>query len=562
MNEISKVDSSVTYQQCQRFAQYLFNDISTNENNYDISTTVNTVLSKINEYITNQRNEFNDRQRNMLPNLRNDNSLSVESINNFYNKENHNPKGKGEEGYVKDEGIDILYKCNILYKGTQLDNVLSIPQLDNIDQYPSYIYDANRNYLNGNIVMSSMAKTFENEELYKYIIYPIANKELLTQLKALENYISRKSMNPDEWIDMERNKVNIKDRWINSFLESNLKGIKDSIQELNDNINELLRIKGSNSGRFEIRDPNDVSKFNELLDNFVFKEKVILLNILDDIKNDIKSMSNFSVNDKKNYIKLQDMIEKLNNNDDFEKFTKQEKDILILKYLKSKFYDKKKDFLGYSNGKIQSVEDIPNQIDRIINNNRNYINNIEVMKSDFENRHPGIKFNDDFLSKYIKYKIKDNIEVNLISFSDIINNFSSKNDDMVKSIVQQLSIPSDFEHFYAVNIDGETFSISLDDNHVEEAKEMMKVTSGNNGKLCDINKMKRAGEKLSSNILSENIGNLENINNIEKSIDDIWNKLSTIYEDNIGKIDEETKLGTVKSNVGKFVLHGQNNDSS
>jgi len=34
---------------------------------------------------------------NMLPNLRFDNSLGVESIRNFYNKEKHNPKGKREE---------------------------------------------------------------------------------------------------------------------------------------------------------------------------------------------------------------------------------------------------------------------------------------------------------------------------------------------------------------------------------------------------------------------------------------------------------------------------------
>jgi len=616
MNEISKVDSSVTYQQCQRFAKYLFNDIYKYENNYDMTIIDNTVLNKMNEYLTNQRNEFSIRQRDMLPNLRYDNSLSVESISNFYNKENHNPKGKGEEGYAKDEGIDILYKSNILYKGTQLENVLSIPQLDNIDQYPSYIYDTNMNYLNGNIVMSSMAKAFENEELYKYITNPIANKELLTQLRALDNYISRKSTNPDQWIDMERNKVNIKDRWINSFLESNLNRIKDNIQELNDNINELLRIKGSNTGNFEIRNSNDVTSFNRLLDNFVFKEKEILLNILEDIKKDIRSMSNPRVNDKKNYLKLQDMIEKLNNNNGFEKFTKQEKDMLI-KLLKSKFYERRsdrivtntggitkvdhipyykvksdyidkilKDFLGYdsSSGKIQSVEDISNQIDRIINNNRNYINNIEMMKNDFENRNHGIKFNDDFLTSYINYNVINDVEVSLINFSDIINKFTSKNDDYVKTIVQQLSIPSDFEHFYAVSIDGEVFSIGLEGNHIEEAKEMMKVTSENNGELCYMNRMKRAGEsnsclrsvnfgkifdigsytldslslfkELSSDILLKNIGNLENINSIEsikklyknaESIDDIWNQLTNIYEDNIGKIDEETSVNFIKN---------------
>jgi len=71
-----------------------------------------------------------------------------------------------------------------------------------------------------------------------------------------------------------------------------LKWIKDNINKLNDNINELIRIKGSNTGSFEIRDPNDVKKFDDLLDNFVFKEKEILLNILEDMKNDIKSKSN------------------------------------------------------------------------------------------------------------------------------------------------------------------------------------------------------------------------------------------------------------------------------
>jgi len=71
-----------------------------------------------------------------------------------------------------------------------------------------------------------------------------------------------------------------------------LKWIKDNLNKLNDNINELIRIKGSNTGSFEIRDPNDVKKFDDLLDNFVFKEKEILLNILEDMKNDIKSKSN------------------------------------------------------------------------------------------------------------------------------------------------------------------------------------------------------------------------------------------------------------------------------
>ena len=71
-----------------------------------------------------------------------------------------------------------------------------------------------------------------------------------------------------------------------------MKWIKDNINKLNDNINELIRIKGSNTGSFEIRDPNDVKKFDDLLDNFVFKEKEILLNILEDMKNDIKSKSN------------------------------------------------------------------------------------------------------------------------------------------------------------------------------------------------------------------------------------------------------------------------------
>ena len=71
-----------------------------------------------------------------------------------------------------------------------------------------------------------------------------------------------------------------------------MKWIKDNLNKLNDNINELIRIKGSNTGSFEIRDPNDVKKFDDLLDNFVFKEKEILLNILEDMKNDIKSKSN------------------------------------------------------------------------------------------------------------------------------------------------------------------------------------------------------------------------------------------------------------------------------
>jgi len=113
---------------------------------------------------------------------------------------------------------------------------------------------------------------------------------------------------------------------------------------------------------------------------------------------------------------------------------------------------------------------------------------------------------------------------------------------------------------------------------------MMKVTEENNGKTCDMRKIKRADgnkscircanfekvfnigsytlnslslfKELNSNILLENIDNLENINNLEnlkklyknsESIDDIWSKLSNIYEANIGKIDEETSANFIKN---------------
>jgi len=158
------------------------------------------------------------------------------------------------------------------------------------------------------------------------------------------------------------------------------------------------------------------------------------------------------------------MIGKLKNNNGIENFKKQEKDMLK-RILKSKFSEKRNDkvttaqpngkmkieyipyykvessyidkiletFLNYKSGKIQNVEDISIQIDRIINNNKSYIDNIERMKSDFENRFHGIKFNDDFLTGYINYN-RDNIVLNLVDFSDIINGLLLKITIMLKPL--------------------------------------------------------------------------------------------------------------------------------
>jgi len=59
-----------------------------------------------------------------------------------------------------------------------------------INKYPSYIYNDNdKNFLNSNVIMASMAGTSENDKLYKYILYTLDNEELENQITSLEDYI-------------------------------------------------------------------------------------------------------------------------------------------------------------------------------------------------------------------------------------------------------------------------------------------------------------------------------------------------------------------------------------
>jgi len=188
----------------------------------------------------------------------NNENTSIEEISEFYSKKYHNSYGKNNEGYVEDEGINILSISGIIYSKEDDGNGgfhINIPQISKVLNYPGYVYVDKYNnpngYLNSNIVMGTEKKLTKDSKMNERILDSIVNDKLSDQLDKLEEHLHkyRKIQSDSYKTEKEKKKkknksqkkmidelVNNENRWIINFLKTNINN------EFDENINKKMDI--------------------------------------------------------------------------------------------------------------------------------------------------------------------------------------------------------------------------------------------------------------------------------------------------------------------------------
>ncbi|ORX73462.1 hypothetical protein BCR32DRAFT_285622 [Anaeromyces robustus] len=580
--------------------QLLIYKYTLNPNTLD-DNRINALIDYLRNY-----NEFDDNDINNIRNRNNDNNLinklenilnnnnNVESITKFFNKINHNPNGRGNEGNIEDTGIDLLSKCDIIFSNTK-KGVISIPQINDINNYPSYINnEINNEFLNSNIVLSSIKKPNEESSMFKNLKDGQRNPELELQLHILNEYLNDRG---DNLPDQLNRRVSDNNRWIISFFESNIFDLQNDVNDLSTKLtnikNTLESYKVNLKNDEYVIHGNDGNLFLNFISNTLVKDYDMRLYIVDQYENYLNTnYDNIDINknDREAYTLINTIRDNLNKNidlnrneekifrnylnKDFYKFANEEdNDYRSQGYYKKYLINKNilEDIIGIYQDRLTSLLRINNLINDIIANHNQYLNDINRVKNEFNGKIPGLEYNDDLLNSYINYN--DNTrDVRLISFADMVNSYTgiAGTTNEKKEIIKNLSITSDYEHMYAVSIEGEVFVFTMDSSHISEIIEALKITKVNNGEVCNFKNTKRGNENdpclrvpkifkehkiesytlnmlsnlknFDSNFLPNNIYNIENIKELYKyaeSFENLWEKMTNTYIKNIKEIDQE-----------------------